>query len=79
LQSTAIDRAPEAEKMRRESQRRLLLALMVALIWAGGMLWWFHLWWSYPEPGLVHVVIVSGIGSLLALLWGFGWLRRPNP
>ena len=36
------------------------------------------LWWSYPDRGMAHFIILSVIGVLLGVLWYwlFGWLHR---
>lgn len=57
---------------------RMMSAAVVALIWAASVLWWLHLYWSNPNPGLAGVAILSSIGALFALLWCFGWLKRTD-
>lgn len=49
--------------MRYEGQR-IMSAVMFALIWTAGMLWWFSL-----EPGVMHPALVAIAGVLIGVLW----------
>ncbi len=66
------------QEARRMNYERMMSAAVVALIWAASVLWWLHLYWSNPNPGLAGVAILSSIGALFALLWCFGWLKRTD-
>jgi hypothetical protein len=60
---------------------RVVSAGIFAVLWAA-----FMIWWSYPDQGMAHVIILSVIGALLGVLWYFlfgplwhlffGWLNR---
>jgi hypothetical protein len=39
-------------------------AVMFALLWTTGMLWWF-----YPEPGIMHPALLAVAGVLIGLFW----------
>jgi hypothetical protein len=60
------------ENMSYESQR-IMSAVMFALIWTAGMLWWF-----YPTPGVMHpaVLAVAGVTVGVAWYWIHGRLWR---
>jgi hypothetical protein len=52
---------------------RIVSAVVFAVLWTAVMLWW-----SYPDRGMAHIVILSAIGAGLGVLWYwlFGWLHR---
>ena len=52
---------------------RIVPAVVFAVLWTAVMLWW-----SYPDRGMAHFIILSVIGVLLGVLWYwlFGWLHR---
>ena len=39
-------------------------AVVFALLWTAGMLWWF-----YPEPAVMHPDLLAGAGVLIGLFW----------
>lgn len=39
-------------------------AVIFALIWTAGMLWWF-----YPDPGVMHPALLAAGGVIIGLLW----------
>ena len=55
------------------TRNRIVSAAVFAVLWTA-----FMLWWSYPDQGIAHVIILSVIGALLGVLWYFlaGWLNR---
>jgi hypothetical protein len=52
---------------------RIVSAVMFAVLWTAVMLWW-----SYPDRGIAHILILSAIGAVLGVLWYwlFGRLHR---
>jgi hypothetical protein len=46
-----------------ESQR-IMSAVMFALIWTAGMLWWFH-----PTPGIMHPALLFVAGLAIGFVW----------
>jgi hypothetical protein len=63
------------------TRNRVVSAAVFAVLWTA-----FMLWWSYPDQGIAHVIILSVVGALLGVLWYFlfgplwtllfGWLNR---
>jgi hypothetical protein len=53
------------------SRNRFWSAVAFAVLWTA-----FMLWWSYPDRGVAHVIILSTMGAILGVLWYwmFGWL-----
>ena len=47
------------EKMSYEGQR-VMSAVIFALIWTAGMLWWF-----YPDPGVMHPALLAAGGVII--------------
>lgn len=45
-------------------RQRIMSALMFALIWTAGMLWWFH-----PTPGITHPALLVVAGVAIGFLW----------
>ena len=45
-------------------RQRIMSAVMFALIWTAGMLWWFH-----PEPGVMHPALLAAGGVIIGLFW----------
>jgi hypothetical protein len=50
---------------------RIATAVAFAVLWTAWMLWW-----SYPDRGVAHTVILATMGAILGVLWYwlFGWL-----
>jgi hypothetical protein len=44
--------------------QRIMSAVVFALLWTAGMLWWF-----YPEPAVMHPDLLAGAGVLIGLFW----------
>jgi hypothetical protein len=53
--------------MRHEGQR-IMSAVMFALIWTAGMLWWFS-----PDPRVMHPGLLAIGGVLIGVVWY--WIR----
>jgi hypothetical protein len=56
------------------TRHRVISAVVFAVMWTAIMLWW-----SYPDKGVAHAVILSVIGVVLGVFWFWisGW-RRPS-
>lgn len=46
------------------TRNRIVSAAAFAVLWTA-----FMLWWSYPDRGVAHTVILSVIGVLLGFFW----------
>lgn len=57
------------------TRNRIVSAVVFAVLWTA-----FMLWWSYPDRGVAHTVIIACTGAVLGLFWYwlFGRLRRSN-
>ena len=44
--------------------QRVMSAVIFALIWTAGMLWWF-----YPDPGVMHPALLATGGVIIGLFW----------
>jgi hypothetical protein len=44
--------------------KRIMSAVIFALIWTTGMLWWFH-----PSPAVMPPALLAIAGVLIGLLW----------
>jgi hypothetical protein len=56
------------------TRHRVISAVVFAVMWTAIMLWW-----SYPDKGVAHTVILSAIGVALGVFWF--WIsgrRRPS-
>src|SRR5262245_16830018 len=71
----------DARKINHEPERAMSTRIRIVSAVAFAVLWTaFMLWWTYPDRGVAHTVILTSIGMILGLLWYllFGRPRRSN-